>query len=276
MIINSLRESGKQVIFPTLSDLLSTLDGKTPAYKSRDDASWSGTATLQEAVDIARHGWTHGRETVDAILGTLESSLQQVAHDMVMHMTHDVVGAYPDMGRFMEGEPECMVQFVPQADTTSGQVTRLLIDNGACAKYTADWMTRRAGAVTALVQALTMVGKSVEVWVASPVKIDGLVHDTVVCVHQAGMPVNVDAIAFCLGHPAMLRRIMFECRQDRKMGHAKGVGGTYGKHHPETVEYVQPHILVQRAENEPSSVPDPASKPLEWVRFQLNKLGLLP
>jgi len=275
MIVNAIKR-GKQVVFPTLADMLSTMDGKTPAYRDNGLRDWHGTDNLQEAVNLAREGWTHGRKTVEDILGRLESSLQQVAQDMVMETTHDVVGAYPDMGRFMEGEPECMVQFLPETDTTSGQVTRLLIDNGACAKYSADWMTRRAGAVTALVQALTMVGKSVEVWVASPVEIGGKIHDTVVCVHQAGQPLSVDAIAFCLGHPAMLRRMMFECRADRTMGHASGMGGTYGKHLPETLEYVQPHIVIQRAENEPKTVPDPADRPLEWVRFQLQKLGLLP
>jgi hypothetical protein len=276
MIVNSIRNSGKQAIFTDVSDVLATLTGKTlryPEHASSND--WAGTRDMAQALGLLRDGWEHGRNTVDTIVSNLESSLQQVAHDMVQQTMYDSTGAYPDMGRYMEGEPECMVQFVPTSDNTSGQVTRLLIDNGASARYTAEWMTKRAGAVAALVHVLNMVGKSVEVWVASPVDIDGRIHDTVVCVHRAGAPLNVDSIAFTLGHPSMLRRIMFECRADRISGfNSTSMGRTAGAHIQETLDYIQPHVVVQRAENE-HGVPCPVASPIEWVKFQLNKLGLL-
>jgi len=66
---------------------------------------------------------------------------------------------------------------------------------------------------------------------------------------------------------------MFEARYDKTTGH--GAAGHTQPHIAETLDYVQPHIVIQRAENEPSTVPDPVDKPLEWVRFQLDKLGLL-
>lgn len=273
MIVNSIA-NGKQVVFTSMADVITSMADRPGKYRAGGDDAWTGARSLGHAVSMLRDGWSEGREIVDNIVGSLESDLQQVAHDMVQEMTHDVAGAYPDMGRYMDGEPECMVQFVPTSDTTSGQVTRLLIDNGANAGHSAGWMTARAGAVAALVHVLGMVGKSVEVWVASPVEISGHRHDTVVRVHEAGAPVNVDSIAFALGHPAMLRRIMFECRYDRTLGYGFA-GASYGKHMEETVEYVQPHVVVGRVENEPSHIPNPVDEPLRWVRFQLNKLGLL-
>lgn len=274
MIVNPIRTTGKQVVFTDMADVIATYGGShQPAYKDWGDVAWHGTDSLASAISMLANGWDAGRKVVDNIVGSLESELQMVAHDMVQEMVYDTAGAYPDMGRYMEGEPECMVQFVPTTDTTSGQVTRLLIDNGASARYSADWMTKRAGAVAALVHVLNMVGKSVEVWIASAVKIDSKVHDTVVCVHRAGAPLNVDSIAFALGHPSMLRRIMFEARYDKTTGHGHA-GSTIG-HIQETLDYVQPHIVIHRAENEPSTVPDPVDKPLVWVRHQLEKLGLL-
>jgi hypothetical protein len=274
MIVNSIRGTGKQVVFTDMADVIATYGGThQPAYDGSWDYEWHGSSDLASAISMLANGWDAGRRTVDAVVGSLESELQTVAHDMVQEMVYDTAGAYPDMGRYMEGEPECMVQYMPTPDTTSGQVTRILVDNGASAKYSADWMTKRAGAVAALVHVLGMVGKSVEVWIASPVTINGKHHDTVVCVHRAGTPLNVDSIAFALGHPSMLRRIMFEARYDKTTGH--GAAGHTQPHIAETLDYVQPHIVIQRAENEPSTVPDPVDKPLEWVRFQLDKLGLL-
>lgn len=276
MIVNSIRNgNGKQVVFTSMADVIANMADRKGRYRANGDDAWTGAQSLGHAVTMLRDGWTEGRQIVDGVIGSLESDLQQVAHDMVQDMVHDVAGAYPDMGLYMEGEPECMVQFVTaDPDTTSGQVTRLLVDNGANAKHTAQWMTKRAGAIAALVHVLGMVGKSVEVWVASPVDIHGKMHDTVVRVHEAGTPVNIDSIAFALGHPAMLRRIMFECRYDDTLGYG-WAGAHNGKHIQETLDYVQPHVVVGRVENEPKHIPNPVDAPLEWVRYQLAQLGLL-
>lgn len=240
------------------------------------NAGWSGTASLAEAVELCDQGWEDGARVIEDVLANIKTSLQDVAQEMVTATYYDVAGAYPDMGRFMGGEPECMVQFTMQEDVTSGQVCRLLIDVGASAKYTADWMTRRAGAISAFVQVLTMVGKSVEVWVASPVTIGGgRIHDTVLCVHRAGSTLNVSDIAYVLGHPSMLRHCIFQTRYSAETGYHMGMGSTYGKHLDSTLDFVQPDVVIQRAENEPRNVPDPADRPVDWIRFQLEKLGLL-
>jgi hypothetical protein len=137
-------------------------------------------------------------------------------------------------------------------------------------------MTRRAGAIAALVQVLQMVGKSIEIWIASPVNIKGRVQDTVVRVHGAGEVLNIRDVAFALGHPAMLRKCIFEARSDSKMGfNSQDMGGTYGSHHEWTLDYLKPELVIQRAENEPSSTPDPANNPEGWIRHQLQRLGLL-
>jgi hypothetical protein len=280
MLVHNI-EDVRIAVFPTVSDLIATFDGREPNYVSAD-STWSGAASNQQAIEILRNGWTHGRQTVDRVAGRLESSLQQVAKDLVQEMTYDVAGAYPDMGRFFEGEPECMVQFVPTDDVTVGQVTRILVDCGASQRYSADWMTERAAAIAALVQVLSMVGKSVEIWVASPVTFSAndKKQDTLVCVHQAGQTVNVDSIAFALGHPAMLRRLIFDVRCDDTMSYGADVATRSGlgrtcEHLQETIDYVKPHVVIQRVENSKPGVPDPVSNPLEWVKHHLHELGLL-
>lgn len=265
----------RRAVFPTFGDFISEMKRISQTgdqYPSH--GSWSGAASLSEAVQICEAGWDGGRKTVEDVMGRLQTSLKQMARDMMPRMTYDVAGAYPDMGRFMEGEPECMVQFLNDDDQTAGQVCRLLVDCGASAVYTAEWMQKRAGAVCALVQALTMVGKSVEVWIASAVTIGRNVHDTAVCVHQAGKTLNVDDIAFAMGHPAMLRQMIFNVRYDKVMGFHGGMGSTCA-HIAQTKDYLSPEIIVERAENEPKGTPDAVENPEKWVRHQLVKLGLL-
>lgn len=268
----------RRAVFPTFGDFISEMkriSDNGGGYYSHGGGQWAGADSLSEAVRICENGWNGGRKTVEDVMGRLQTSLKQMARDMVPQMVHDVAGAYPDMGLFMEGEPECMVQFVANDDQTVGQVCRILVDCGASSLYTAEWMQKRAGAVCALVQALTMVGKSVEVWIASAVTIGKKTHDTTVCVHQAGKSLNVDDIAFALGHPAMLRQMIFSVRHDKVMGYdTQDMGRTCG-HIAETKQYLSPEVIVERAENEPAGTPDAVKDPEKWVRHQLVKMGLL-
>lgn len=276
-MIKKTNRNETAVIFPNMGDYLDTMRARSarPAH-TINDPSWSGARSLRDAVEIATNGWEYGRTIASETVAKLETTLREIAREMTPLMVHDVAGAYPDMGRYMEGEPECMVQYVQDPATTSGQVCRVLIDCGANAKHSADWMCKRAGAVTALVQVLAMVGKTVEVWIASPVTGNGKVHDTVVCVHNAGGTLNVDDIAFSLGHPAMLRAMIFECRYAEEIGGIKTAGSSYGEQLASTLEYLAPDLVVERAENDKTHAPDPARDPEGWVRHQLKRLGMLP
>ena len=277
MIVTQIDARTKRVVFSDFGDYVTTMKSKVKGGHKRQSHSggWAGAESLGDAVAICENGWHGARHIIDPIVASLQTSLKRLAHDMAPHMVMDVSGAYPDMGLYMEGEPECMVQFVPNPDSTVGQVCRVLIDCGANAKYEASWMTKRAGAVTALVQVLTMIGKSVEIWIASPVDIGNKVHDTVVCVNNAGAVLNADDIAFAMGHPAMLRQMIFACREDAEMGwDHKGVGSSV-PHLASTVDYLKPELVVHRAEHCPKSMPDPANQPLEWVRYMLKDMGVL-
>lgn len=269
----------KITVFPSMSDFIEVMDkqAESPSYRGHDSSGWSGGASLREAVDTLKNGWDGGAEVVEDILASLQTSLKQIAKDMTPKVRYDVTGSFPDIELYLEGEPECMVNFLLEDDAKAGQVCRILVDCGASANYTQDWMTRRAGAIAALVQVLQMVGKSIEIWVASPVRrMNGEIVDTVVQVHGAGQTLNIRDVAYGLGHPGMLRKCIFEARADSKMGwNSQDMGGTYGSHHPWTLDYLKPELVIQRAENEPRNTPDPSRDPEAWVRHQLTRLGVL-
>ena len=267
------------VVFPSFSDFtdyLGTVADKRPG-PGRD--VWYGdTDSLGDAVARMAKPWHDGRAVVERVISALDTTLKSLALELVPVSYFDEAGAYPDVARYLEGEPECMVAFDQSKDQTAGQVCRILVDIGASARYTGEWMTKRAGALGALVQVLAMVGRSVEIWIASPVKHTsrGEYHDTLVCLQSAGTPLNVDDIAFGLGHPATLRRGFFEIRGNGATGWDDGnVGQTNGQALAWTVDYLKPELVIERSENEPRGTPDPAENPAEWVRNCLVRLGLL-
>ena len=267
------------VVFPSFGDFTSHLATVADDRPGPGLDKWYGdTASLGDAVSRMSKPWSDGRAVVESVINSLDTTLKSLALELVPVSYFDEAGAYPDIARYLEGEPENMVAFDQTKDQTAGQVCRILVDIGASAGYTGEWMTKRAGALGALVQVLAMVGRSVEIWIASPVKHTSRnsYHDTLVCLQSAGTPLNVDDIAFGLGHPATLRRGFFEIRGNGATGWADGdVGTTNGKALDWTVDYLKPELVIERAENEPRGTPCPASHPAEWVRNCLVRLGLL-
>lgn len=274
------KENETSVVFDSWSAFIERLRSVADGRPGRpnDANNWYGSDNLADAVSRMDSPWADGRDIVESVLGSLETRLQALARELVATTYHDVAGAYPDIERYLQGEPECMVQFDLRQDTTAGQVCRVLIDGGANAGYTSDWMVRRAACLAAFVQVLTMLGRSVEIWLASPVthtRNGSQVHDTLICLQSGGTPMSVDDIAFGLGHPATLRRGVFEIRGNGETGWADGnVGRTYGKHLESTVEYLRPEVVIERAEND-RNIPDPDRDPIGYVRTLLVRAGLL-
>lgn len=267
------------VVFPSFDEFTKHLGTVAVERPGPGRDVWYGdTDSLGDTVARMSKPWHEGRAVVERVISALDTTLKSLALELVVVPYYDEAGAYPDVARYLEGEPECMVAFDQSKDQTAGQVCRILVDIGASANYTGEWMAKRAGALGALVQVLAMVGRSVEIWIASPVRHTGKQswHDTLVCLQSAGKPLNVDDIAFGLGHPATLRRGFFEIRGNGATGWADGnVGRTNGKALDWTLDYLKPELVIERAENEPRGTPCPAVNPEQWVRSCLVRLGLL-
>ena len=90
--------------------------GNTPRVRSRvtgrihtesediHSSEWRQTHNWDEAMDYAKNGWQAG---IDQL--AVEADLAVQGNTEVRH---DIVGSVVDVGAFLSGSPECMVQFV--------------------------------------------------------------------------------------------------------------------------------------------------------------------
>jgi hypothetical protein len=98
--------------YPNLESFIedvSTGDHKRQASVKRfsGQTPWGGSTTFEKGVDVARNGVDLGR--VDSLVNATES-----LHHVITNTVHDVTGAVVDIGAYMTGEPECMIDFVQE------------------------------------------------------------------------------------------------------------------------------------------------------------------
>src|ERR1700761_3635516 len=81
--------------------------------------------TYADAWDMARMGWTSKQ---DAALELAESAITEVMRDVEVIgwvPTWDVQGSTVDVGQYLAGEPECMIDFPPVPVPATGRVVSI-------------------------------------------------------------------------------------------------------------------------------------------------------
>ena|ERR1043166_10252420 len=193
---------------------------------------FSGTVDFAEALALARDGWPEGAARVKQIATALSDRIQGSLNERQI-AAWDVTGADVDVGRFVVGEPENMIDFVPDVVNAPAKFLRVVINISASHAFTVDQITRKGAAVVALVDALESQGYRVEIDAVECSASDRRpthTHTTVIRLKQAGEPCEIDRLAFAMAHPAMLRRLHFSFVETlsaewRARIH---VGGNYG------------------------------------------------
>jgi hypothetical protein len=256
----------------SLAEFIANVEGRTYKYEN-GDRGWHGTDSVAEAIDIARKGWDEVRPMVDEHRSAIMSKVRQIV-DLEFHPTLEIVGAAVDVAEFLTGVPECMIAFPTEERPTAKRTLRLVMDPGANSSVAADRLAHRGAAVATLLEVLQMIGYSLEVFIASPVKnvVRGAIHTPIVQANQAGQHVDVDALMFACGHPAMLRRLIFT----ERMQHTRDPWEMGSSVPLELSKVGVPDVdmLVQRAEHRSSGEPDAGVDGVGWVLWALQNLGV--
>jgi hypothetical protein len=173
--------------------------------RSAGRLEFTGVASWAEALQLARFGWREGCEQIDRLAAGLFSS---IADRMLRpEVISDVTGDLIDMGSYCEGRPDCWLALQESDELTCGaQTVTIVADVCASSTISKETIYVRGAAVAALVAALEFAGRPCEVIVAANTKNR---IETRVTVNRAGEPLQLDALAFGLAHPAMLRRLFF-------------------------------------------------------------------
>lgn len=172
------------------------------------DSRWAG-ATWDEALRLASVGWTHALPEVDVGIATLRERSGDGLRSTALRPAWDVTGSEVDVGAYLAGVPECMVDAVPSWTSARGRVVTFLVP-AACAHTVAHRAIRNRGiALAALCTAIIEAGHSVEIWSGFAAEVARERFAAVARVIPAGEPFDVGRLIFAMAHPAMLRRLWF-------------------------------------------------------------------
>lgn len=188
-------------------EYISGLAGASLYDESGEYKPWSGSRTMEEAIEVARFGWEEGCKYLQQRIG--EIAVDQLIGDRtVVNQRYQLAGDEVDIDRYLIGEPEQMIEYYTEPERNGKHVT-ILANIGVPATVQPQQIMRRGGAMYAAMEALRSSGYSTGLSVATAVKTK---HDRIeyhVPIVQPGEYLNIDTAAFCLAHPSFLRRGIF-------------------------------------------------------------------
>jgi len=235
---------------------------------------WDYESGFDGAVELARTGWAEGRERV-------EEQAMRFRDDVVRD--HEETFARPatvrafagpmvNIGRYIAGAPDAML--TRKRTEMESPVIDILCNVAASGSIGAETYFTRGAAVAALADLLELTGRRVRVRTIMAVKTGQHSMEIYATIKGPGDPLQMDALAFTLAHPAYMRRLGFSIMEQAPMSVRRAIGigdGGYGYGTPTDVENTadiyMPCIL--------SSTDWSESKAINWVREQLMQLGVL-
>ncbi|GAA2449069.1 DUF7192 family protein [Streptomyces macrosporus] len=167
---------------------------------------WAG-AGWEEALRLATDGWTQVVPEADVSVAALREHVRDEVLTTSLVPTRDVTGSEVDVGAYLAGEPECMVDAVPQRISTRGRVVTFLVPAAYVNTTPHAFVRNRGLALAALCSAIVTAGHSVEIWSGFCARLDEGRCAAVARVVSAAEPLDLGRLVFSLAHPAMLRRL---------------------------------------------------------------------
>jgi len=178
-------------------------------------ADWKG-ASFEEALELARNGWT------DELDGALELAESAVTFAEQEHMTDsfnqpvwDVTGAQVDVGAYLAGTPECMIDYPLSTTSKAGRVITLCASVTYSGSLSAETVIKRGRVITALALALSRLGHNTELWADLTGKNDKGELQVRVLVKSADDELDPAKVMYAFAHPSMLRQLHFSALEKR-------------------------------------------------------------
>jgi len=205
---------------------LASVDSVKRFSSRKEDRDWTGTATYEEAADLALNGWHEGVKRLTDLRDELMAEIGALVPEPMP--IHDVEGYDVDVAAYLSGEPESMINMM---DFEQGnRQIRVLVNLSAHAGRTRESLMMRGLLAAGVVDSLEAMGHRVTLDVVSIHKsrenIAMLAH-----VKRASDVLDLERMAFAVGHPSMLRRINFAMMEARPKHRREAIGvpGGYGQ-----------------------------------------------
>lgn len=267
----------KHIIYEDLHDFWLYALRESDAYEKSSrgySREWNGNVSWLEAKKLALQGWQDGLEQVKKYQTEITP---QITEKVIRpSQIYDVAGYNVDVGRYLSNDPECFVSREFVVNNSPGRVFTLVCSISFSAAIEPETIIQRGAIICALVDAIEYAGHRVEIicnWAVSKysnekyrtgkTKENGWLEvDTTI--KKANQPLEMIELAFCLAHPAMLRRIMFSVAEIEGWSDFAYAYGYPAEATTKGDLYIQ----------EIFSGTVPNKKAINWVLEQLKKLNI--
>lgn len=161
---------------------------------------WAG-GSCGEAIALARAGWGEGT----AMLRQLDAAPAGI--EAAPTWGYDVAGVFPDIGAYMSGDPEHMLNPV------SGEIPRkrvkVILPLGVGSSVPSDVAAMYAIASGSIIRSLEAAGLGVAVAAINASRYSGKLYANEILLRGYGDVLDMDRLVFACGHPAFNRRLCF-------------------------------------------------------------------
>ena len=199
------------VTFDSLDDMLDNVPSDTQESYT---TGFHGVTSYDTALESARDGEPgEGLQSADIAARRILDRMGNVP-TLMPDAVYGTAGSVVDVGRYLSGDPECMLEF-PLAEAPSfGRVVNLVIDGTISAAVSADAVRKRGIAIFEAILGLEAAGYTVRVsWqiisslTMGPHKPTGHAYSRRVAVtlRDIGQPFDPARLFWCLTNVAMVR-----------------------------------------------------------------------
>lgn len=239
-----------------------------------DSLKWSGVLTWEQAKRMAISGWREGMKEIEKYRAQI---LPIIAEKVLRpEQIYSIAGYNVDVGSFLANEPECFISREYEEKNYPGRIYKIVCSISFSSAISPETIIQRGAMICALIDAIEFAGHRAEVICNDATSIVNYAEyrqgkhkergwfETSVMVKKSTQPLEMTDLAFCLAHPAMLRRIMFSVAE---LNGWSDFADGYG-YPAEATDKGDIYI------KEIFSVIVPDEQAITWVLLELEKLGV--
>ena len=192
----------------SLSALADIAEKADPSDMSRNKDVKFSSCTFEQALSFARKGWPGGARKAKDILAQIIDKIPELRSDSPTGTYLDVSGSYVDIGEYVNGSPECMVNF--QEDKRATRFMHIVVSASYSGYFPIESAINRGVAIAAIIDILESrnIRREVDLIMCAGAP-NGDKAFISLPIKQAHHPLNLDTLAFGIAHPAYLRRLIF-------------------------------------------------------------------
>lgn len=172
--------------------------------RRRWDPGFNGCASFDDALDLAVHGWAEGGATIERTRGYIRA-LNPLSPKMVKY---GIAGTTPNVPRAIAGNLLNMRQ--PSMSKSQKKKTITIVynmcENGGT---NAEAITNKAAVTAALIDEIEAKGFACEIVAAVVTTGYNIKAFEYVLIKESHHPIDINRVAFGLGHAAMFRGLFF-------------------------------------------------------------------